>query len=92
MSITRRLFMSSSAGAMAIALPAAAEMEMTAREKAIWHIRGLERLAREDGAGSVHVMVVGAYGGQAFNRLFGLHHEGFLMDKDGMFAAKGGGA
>lgn len=96
MSITRRLFMSKTAvaGVMAVSVPvAAAEPEMTAREKAIWHLRELERLVFEDGATLVSVMAIGTHYSASSNaKMIGIHHSRRLTCDEGMFAAKGGDA
>ena len=103
MSITRRLFLrntaSASAAIAAVAIPTvAAEPQMSARDRAIWHMRELERLAIEDGAGSAMVMVVGRpWGGASAYE----HCKTLMLDKHGnvddfgdcdFLAQKGGAA
>lgn len=99
MSITRRLFLrhTASAGVVAaVAAPvAAAEPEMTPREKALWHMRELERLILADGASTVTIIACGMdYDGiehidhcksAMLGTEDGFHHGG-------MFAPKGGDA
>lgn len=99
MSITRRLFLrnSATAGAVAatvaipVAVEAAAEPEMTIRERAIWHMRELERLAMEDGASGAMVVLTGrpaSYGKcgtyNGFKTLM-IDHRGVINDYGGMF-------
>ena len=99
MSLTRRLFLRNgavaSAAAVTVAIPiaveAAAEPEMTIRERAIWHMRELERLAMEDGASGAMVSLVGrpaSYGNcgsySGFKTLM-IDHRGEFHDFDGMF-------
>lgn len=101
MSITRRLFLrnSAAAGAVAVAAPVvAAEPETSIRERAVWHMRELERLAIEDGASAAMVMVVGrpASWGKSgsYTELKSLmidHHGAFHDDHD-MFVQEGGTA
>ncbi|MGP2493527.1 twin-arginine translocation signal domain-containing protein [Mesorhizobium sp. PUT5] len=94
MSITRRIFLRHTAAAgaaVAVTAPAvAAEPEMSPRDQAIWHLRELERLLREDGGTAVTVMAVATYGNDA--KLIGIQHTRRLIDRDGMFASdtKGG--
>ena len=97
MSITRRLFLrnTAAAGAVAatVAAPAvAAEPEMTIRERALWHMRELERLLFEDGADKAYVTVVGMYTSPDDCKLLGIYPGGRLGDRDGLFAQKGGAA
>jgi hypothetical protein len=57
-----------------------AEREMTPRERAIWHMRELERLAIDDGARSAMVMLTGRFwDGPDF------HCKTFMIDKSGEF-------
>lgn len=100
MSITRRLFLRHGAAATAVAatvaLPTvveavAVEPVLTIRERAIWHMRELERLAMEDGASGAMVTVVGrpaSYGKcgtySGFKTMM-VDHRGVLHDDDGMF-------
>ncbi len=91
MSITRRIFLRNTAAAGAvgttIAAPAAVEASQvrTPREQAIWHMREIERLMKEHGADDVHLTAVGTYGHHDNVRLIGIHHKGWLMDRDGVF-------
>jgi hypothetical protein len=62
---------------------------MTRREKAIWHLRELERLAVEDGGSGIVVQLVAVYDGPRDCKLLGIHYTGRLMDRDGMFAEGG---
>lgn len=94
MSITRRLFLRNTAAAGAvgtsIAAPAvAAKPEMSDRDKAIWHMREIERLILGSGADAVHIAAIGTYGHHSNVRLIGIHYEGHVMDRDGVFAPKG---
>ncbi|TPK42651.1 MULTISPECIES: hypothetical protein [unclassified Mesorhizobium] len=99
-SITRRFFLrSTAAGAVSVAAvaPVAAEPEKSLLEQAIWHIRELERLAFEDGAGSVAVNIIGRdWGGPttySHLKLMMLEPNTRAIDNsDGMFASKGGAA
>ncbi|MEI5680526.1 MULTISPECIES: hypothetical protein [unclassified Mesorhizobium] len=91
-SINRRIFLRGTAalGAMSatVAAPAfAAEPETTIHERAIWHMRELERLAVEDGAGSAMVMVVGrpCHGQYKGFKTMLIDHHGNLRDDDSMF-------
>jgi hypothetical protein len=45
----------------ALAATTASAVAMTPRERAIWHMRELERLAKEDGAREAMVVVVGRF-------------------------------
>lgn len=102
MSITRRLFIRNTAavGAVgaAVATPAAVDAapERTPHEQALWHIRELERLVFEDGALDCHIFVGGHYSEYIEGRTRDVRaislHRGGLVDKDGLFAAKGGEA
>ncbi len=70
-----------------------AQPTVSPREKAIWHMRELERLAFEDGAGSVAVFLVGLPrrgGSYETTKMLAIHHSGRLDDADGMFAGIGG--
>lgn len=99
--INRRRFLMQTAtagAAIAVTTPAAtaAAPEMTPREQAIWHMRELERLALEDGAGAVAVTVVGRpaawHGRGCYSELkmIMINHHGVLRDDCRMFALKGG--
>lgn len=103
MSVTRRLFLRHTAAATAVAatvaipvaVEAAAEPEMTIRERAIWHMRELERLAMEDGASGAMVVLTGRpanYGScgtyPGFKTLM-IDHRGVLLDCGGMFGGSG---
>ncbi|MGB3897012.1 MAG: hypothetical protein WA973_00480 [Mesorhizobium sp.] len=57
-------------------------------ERAVWHLRELERLANEDGASNVVVQVIGSYSGNRDCRSLGIHYSGRLIDTQGMFAGK----
>lgn len=91
MSITRRVFLRHTAAASAvgatIAAPTAVEAspEPTPREQAIWHMREIERLMKEHGADDVHLTAIGTYGSHDNVRLIGIHHKGWLLDRDGVF-------
>ncbi|TKT78398.1 hypothetical protein [Aquamicrobium sp. LC103] len=91
MSITRRLFLRNTAAAgavgAAVTTPAVAEPELTPYEKAIWHMRELERLALEDGASEACVMVVGFLYPSPSKRtkMLMIGRNGDLSDEDGMF-------
>ena len=100
MSITRRLFLRNTAAAGAVAATAAppvvaAEPEMTIRERALWHMRELERLAIADGASAAMVLVVGrpanwgTRGTYTDLKTLSINHHGDLHDKDGMFSEGG---
>ncbi|MFU0504036.1 hypothetical protein [Pseudaminobacter sp. NGMCC 1.201702] len=99
--ISRRRFLLNTAmagAAVAVAAPAvAAEPEMTPREKVIWHVQELVRLARAGGAGSVTILVCGhGYGGgegieNCKSVYFDATREQLKID-NGMFAAEGGDA
>lgn len=95
--ITRRLFLSNTAaaGVVTVAAPGAAEAaapRMTVHERALWHLKELERLALEDGASEVSVIVCGhRYGGISGTdhcKAIALH-PGRMVDRDGMFASNG---
>ena len=94
--INRRRFLlnTATAGAsLAVAAPAvAAEPEMTPREQAIWHLRELERLAREDGGSTVVVQLLSTYTCNEDVRMIGIHPSGRLTWDDNMFVPKGGAA
>lgn len=94
--ITRHLFLRDTAAvgaAVAIAAPAAAaEPEMTPREKVIWHMRELERLAKEDGAREATVWVVGRFYEPNFHcKTLAIDKSGDLLDfgTAGFFMPKG---
>ncbi|KQZ87356.1 hypothetical protein ASD64_19975 [Mesorhizobium sp. Root157] len=93
--INRRRFLITTAtagAAVAVAAPVvAAEPEMTALEKAEWHIRELRRLVSEDGGKRATVMAVADYGdgiGHNGCRAIGITGDGRLKNDDGMFARK----
>ena len=97
MSITRRLFLRNTAAAGAVAATvtapvAAAEPEMTIRERAIWHMREIERLVREDGGETVVVQAIGTYTSNDDCRMIAIRPSGRLCCDDNMFARKGGEA
>ncbi|MGN6772034.1 MAG: twin-arginine translocation signal domain-containing protein [Rhizobiaceae bacterium] len=95
MSITRRLFLRTSAVtgiAAAVATPAAAEPKMTPLENATWHIRELERLISEAGYESPVIFACSHYTNESGNRdvkAFGLRH-GRIDNDDGIFQQEGG--
>lgn len=90
--ISRRRFLLNTTiagAAVAIAVPVAtAEPAMTPRERAIWHMRELERLVKEDGGNSIVVQALAAYGNRENYKLLGIIYTGRLVDYDGMFAGK----
>jgi hypothetical protein len=93
--INRRRFLlntTMAGAAVAAAAPvAAAEPVMTTRERAIWHMRELERLISEAGNGSVSIFACGHYtdeDGQRDVRVFGLRH-GRIDNDDGIFEQEG---
>ena len=96
--INRRNFLRTSVAAgaaIAVAAPVvAAEPEMTPHEKAVWHMRELERLAIEAGAAKVTMIVIGyqdlAIRSDAKSMM--IDFQGNLRDDDDMFAPKGGAA
>lgn len=100
MSITRRLFIRNTAAVGAVgatvATPAAVDAapERTPHEQALWHIRELNRLIREDGGIATYIAVMGHYGkyvgGRATECRAIMSHDGRLNDVDGMFVMKGG--
>jgi hypothetical protein len=96
--INRRRFLlntTMAGAAVAVAAPvAAAEPEMTPHEKAVWHMRELERLAYEDGAAKVTMIVI-AYQDIAIRsqvKSIMIDFQGNLRDDEGLFASKGGDA
>jgi hypothetical protein len=97
--INRRRFLlntTMAGAAVAVAAPAAAaEPEMTTHEKAVWHIRELERLVRECGMEKVTVMVIGVpFGSASFRdfKVISLNYEGTIRADDGLFVVEGGEA
>lgn len=87
--ISRRLFLhnASAAGAAAlVAAPAAAEPNP--HQLALWHMYELERLAKEDGAGLVAVMLIGhaRADGYEHTKMLLLKPSGGMDDQDGMFS------
>lgn len=62
------------------------------RERAIWHMRELERLLFADGADTASVLVIGTYKAPDACKLLGIYPGGRLRDGDGLFAPKGGAA
>jgi hypothetical protein len=78
--MNRRTFLSAAPVLAIAATPAiAAEPAMTPYEKAIWHLRELERLAIEDGAKAAMVTVVGRYWTPDFNC------RTLMVDRNGEF-------
>lgn len=97
MTVSRRLFLRHAAAAGAIAAttsaPAAkAEPQMTPREQAIWHLRELERLVREDGGWDAAIMAIAKYTGHEDCRMISVRPSGRLTCDDNMFAPRGGEA
>lgn len=100
--ITRRLFLRNGAavaGAATVASVAQAEAQQmaptrTAVEEVVWHMRELERLMKEDGAGRYCVMVVGNdYPDRLGAKCMQITDDGpFHGPTKGMFASKGGDA
>lgn len=97
--ITRRLFLRSTAvvaGVGTIATVAEAEATAparTAKEEAIWLLRKLERLLKEDGATRYVVMVVGNdYPDGSGPKCIQICDDAFRDDDRGMFVTKGGEA
>lgn len=89
MSVTRRLFIRNAAAAGAVgATVAAATVEaapvLTRHEQAIWHIRELERLIREDGGSLPLIFVQGRYGPSDLGALC-LNLEGEMKDDGDIF-------
>jgi hypothetical protein len=97
MSLTRRLFLrrTAAAGAATVVAPVevqAALPEMTAHERAIWHMRELQHLVLADGAREATVIVCGHdYGGTAGIAKAIALHPTRLVDSGGMFATEGMG-
>lgn len=92
--ISRRLFLRNTAAAGAvgttITAPAgAAEVRLSRRDQAIWHMRELERLAKEAGATSASVILAGRgrFNGAGTKKhpLLLINHSGELDDNDRMF-------
>lgn len=90
--INRRRFLlntTMAGAAVAVAAPAAAaEPEMTLRELAIWHVRELERLVREDGGWDIAVMAIAKYANHQDCRMISVRPSGRLTCDDNMFAGK----
>lgn len=98
MSITRRLFLRSTAAAgaaatVAVPVAQAARPEMTSREQAKWHMEELERLTLADGASEATIIVCGhAYGGLSGHengKSIALHPGKKWGSIGGMFAVEG---
>jgi hypothetical protein len=96
--INRRRFLlntTMAGAAVAVAAPvAAAELEMTPHEQAIWHLRELERLAIEAGAQKVTLAVIAHMeptSDPSFKMMM-VDWKGGLRDDDGLFAPRGGAA
>lgn len=74
----------------------AALPEMTVRERAIWHLKELERLILADGASEVTVIACGhdyvGIDGVTGCKSISLHPGKRVVGKGGIFAAKGGAA
>lgn len=89
--ISRRLFLRNTAAASAIGTAittpaAAAEDSLSPRDQAIWHMRELERLAKEAGATSASVILAGrGRVGTKEHPLLLINHSGELDDSDCMF-------
>ncbi len=98
--INRRRFLlntASVASAVAIVTPVNAdEPEMTPREQAIWHMRELERLATEDGAAQVAVIISARkdFLDHSDQQLLMIDCRGNIDDRHAtrLFEAKGGAA
>ena len=94
--ISRRRFLlntTMAGAAVAVAAPvAAAEPEMTVRDRAIWHMRELESLVRDDGGWDIAVMVIAKYASHQDCRMISVRPSGLLTCDDNMFAVKGGAA
>lgn len=98
--LTRRLFLRNTAavaGVATIATVAVADEgplpTRTAKEEAIWHLRELKRLMKEDGAKRYCVMVVGNdYSDRRGVRCIQICEDEFRDDDRGMFGTKGGDA
>ncbi|MHA6686893.1 twin-arginine translocation signal domain-containing protein [Mesorhizobium sp. A556] len=97
--INRRRFLLNTAtagAALAVAVPAvpavADEPEMTSREQAIWHLRELERLVREDGGWDTAIMAIAKYANHQDCRMIGIRPSGCLTRDDNMFALEGDAA
>jgi hypothetical protein len=94
--INRRNFLRKSvlaSAVVAVAAPVvAAEPEMTSREQAIWHLRELERLVREDGGWDAAIMAIAKYTNHEDCRMISVRPSGRLTCDDNMFAPKGGDA
>ncbi|OBQ72242.1 hypothetical protein [Mesorhizobium loti] len=55
------------------------------RDRAIWHLRELERLVLASGAGAVSILSVGINYPDGSSKLIGINvNDGRLMDFDGM--------
>lgn len=99
MSITRRLFLrttAAGAASAAVTAPVVAEAQrpMTRHEQAIYHIRELERLTYEDGSLDCHIFVCGHYdeyveGRTRDVRMIGIWSNGVIKDPDRMFRSDG---
>lgn len=90
--ISRRRFLlntTMAGAAVAVAAPVvAAEPEKTPRERAIWHLRELERLVREDGGWDIAVMAIAKYASHQDCRMISVRPTGHLTCDDDMFAGK----
>ncbi|MHA6686364.1 twin-arginine translocation signal domain-containing protein [Mesorhizobium sp. A556] len=60
------------------------------RERVIWHLRELKKLAFADGASSAHVAIIATYGQGDVRAMAIQTGSQKLIDRDGMFAPKGG--
>lgn len=95
MSVTRRIFLGGSVAGFA-GIPLASNIApigvRSLREQAIWHMRELERLTLESGAGEVNIVVLGDGVSYPEIRMLKIRSGGSLVDSDGMFALEGGAA
>lgn len=64
------------------------QLLMTPREQAIWHLRELEQLLRDDGGKEITVTAIGTYSSNEDCRLIGIHYSGRLTCDDNMFVGK----
>lgn len=91
--ISRRLFLRNTAASSAVGAVAtqavAADVSLSPRDQALWHMRELERLAKEAGASSAAIIVAGRGqfngGNPNEHRLMMINHSGEIDEKDSMF-------
>lgn len=91
--ISRRLFLRNTAAAGAVGAVAtqavAAEVSLSPRDQALWHMRELELLAKEAGSVSVAVILVGrgqfSGGRPNEHKSLMIGHTGELNDEDRLF-------